>query len=348
MANAELRVVTEPERRVHQAVARPVGEIHRLSLVAQEARKSVSPIAKQLAALNEEHPEYARPNRRQVSLWWGLLCALVGVLAMDIVLSWPTSTYYATKFVNLGPYAWTAGLLLPLSLFLFELFVIAGHRIEALDAAMDGLLTAYHGWTVVGIIISLTVPLLTLAAQLSVAEVTYGTSVPWSQVLKIAGLTVMGVLLHAAVCFSGQSVQDAKGYASYRWQARRFQRKIDAAETAVRGAALRATTLHQTAGAQIAAARRAGISIEDPRFSQAAADLINGVDVQAQASSEPTTTVPSLDAGPIGTPSGAGGDSRTSTASGPAETRADDTLGAAHDEWADTARVRDADGEVVI
>ena len=272
-AVSQVKVLTEPERRMQQRSQRSVLQVEKLAVDADLARGRIAEPTRQLETLRGLHPEYVNPNMRQLVGWWGLIGALAGVLILSIVLEWPTSTYYGKKFVGLKDSAWLAGIVIPTSLFIFELFVVAAGRITAREEVIEALPASWYGWTAVALAITLTVPLLTLAAQMATVESNYtDQQIPLSEILKIAGITLMAIVCHGSVSFSGTGIQDAKGFAVYRVLAGRHERKIESLNTLVRHARTRATLIHQ------AAVQLAGPGGPQPTYSQRAADFINGTE----------------------------------------------------------------------
>lgn len=161
-------VLTEPEREGRNRLARLLHSLHQLAYAERDARIRRNELRERLDAFRRVHVDFWRANTRKVAGWWGCVLALLGIWWLDIVLSMPTSQYYVTKYAQFGPRGvWVACILIPTGILLVEFFVIAGQRLAARDAAIDGLPGAYWGWTAAGLLLALVISWLIASTQLA-------------------------------------------------------------------------------------------------------------------------------------------------------------------------------------
>ncbi len=363
-ATSEIRVITEPEREVRARLGRLLAAIHEGARRALDLRRLRDDFRNRLLALNRVHPEFAAANTRQVATWWSYLAGLTGVWFGDIFLSWPSSTYFATRFVEAGPrgvFVWCV--MLPTIIFLVELMV-ASQRHALRERALDGVPSLYYLLTILGLLLVIVVPGLVAATQLALAATSIEGLGSFANRLRVVSVTAISAVLHAVVVFgSGKAFYDAKGYMLYRMQAGRLVRRasaVDRRRSRTERRALRLFTAYRTERAQ-AITEHPQTAFEDGPFQRVVVDLING-----QEASGAEATQAGAPAAPVSAPSTAAAaaayslpspsEPKASTAAAPPAagreaSRRSDSLAAAGAGDAvmpavTDARVRDAEAEV--
>lgn len=353
------RIVTEPERTAKTRFARVLASIHSLAYVAQDARRALGVARARLSALDSVHPEYATANTRLIVQWWSYVAALAFVLALDMVLSAPTATYYATRYAHLDPLGIKlACVLLPTGLFLLEL-TVAGQRLAAAERAIEGLPAAFWGWSAVGLLIVLVVSAFIASTQLAIASVSSSGLAASATKLRVIGVTATAIVLHGVVAFGGKAMHDAKGYALYAVKAARLNQKASRAESESSQAERRAVTLFTTYRGELQDFNtlHPEARLSEGPLQKVAVDLINGqsgVPTGAPPATEAPGSGPSAPGAPPipnrPTASAAGERPTAAVAPGreggpqatPSDQEARQTGGGASD-----ARAREADAEVV-
>lgn len=301
------RVVTEPEREAQTRFARLLSSIHRLAYAALDLRVVRDEARERLAMLNRVHQEFWMANARLVVTWWTYLAGLLGVWFVDVCLSAPSSTFYATKYVHAGPRGvLIICVLVPTSVFLLEL-MIAGQRLAIRERAIESLGPAFYGWTAVGLLLVIVVPSLIASTQLAIASVSRTGLTGVSNWLRVSGITALSVVLHGIVIFSGKPIQDAKGYAFYRLKATGLSRKASRADNESRRAERRAVGLFTTYRREVEEFNPAHpeARLQEGPLQKAVVDLINeyaGATAGAPSSAEDPGSHPSGPAAPAAPP----------------------------------------------
>lgn len=272
------RIVTEPERVAKSRFARFLSSIHSLAYVAQDARLASTAARERLSKLDLLHPEYATANARQIVQWWCFVAALCFILMLDMVLSAPTATYYATRYAHLSPEGIKlACVLFPTGLFLLELSV-AAQRLAAAEGAIEHLPPAFYGWTAVGLLIVLVTATLIASTQLAIASVSESGLAATATRLRVIGVTATAILLHGVVTFGGKTMHDAKGYGLYVAKAARLNGRASRAEREHSRAERRAVGLFTTYRRELEDFNAANpeARLQEGPLQKVAVDLING------------------------------------------------------------------------
>lgn len=173
---------------------------------AESSEKNAHRHENKIEQLDQVHEDYSSLHSGIAAFYWQALFALAVIYFMDCYLLGAGAEYIAT--LSGSALASSARWVVPALILWLEILVaglIHNARISFDDP--EGSNYALFGYAILGIILSVVVPLFSIAAM-EIGNNKY--------ILLVFALAILSLASHAAILFSGRIMHDAKGYPSYK------------------------------------------------------------------------------------------------------------------------------------
>jgi len=191
-----------------------------------------------LQELLNAHPDFVHTGHGRAFTYTVIgLFVLAVVLFLDFLLMSPAAEFLASLGLRKGTARLVAQILVPLSVIGLEIYLSEQMHIarqEVLKLGRSGRSsdwTEYRIWKVVGLFMSLVIPLLAVATFIQRAHVS-GTSI-WDldlpMLLLLVGLLLLSIVCHVAILFGGSQAHWARGYWGFRFRRRRLDGRAEKA-----------------------------------------------------------------------------------------------------------------------
>jgi hypothetical protein len=201
--------------------------LHNVCHRAHAARARREASATKLQQMDANHPEFANVSFRNLATYLLVPCFVVFAFVVDYYLDGPTIAYFARHYLASHGGTVTeetvnrARIALPLG-FLFLDLVIAAQLYHAREAWIDG--EAGRGphtaWLAIALVTSLALAGLVAAAQVALRPEPFTDVTRLPFYIRVASVTFVAWLLHAALIFGGRVLSESKAFALYsvrRW-----------------------------------------------------------------------------------------------------------------------------------
>jgi hypothetical protein len=255
-------------------------------------------------ALERENPILVRPDLQHTSVYWMLFWCMLGAYVLDAVLFAPAIDEITGRTLGGNPFLlWVARFTIPAIVVGFET-TIGTCRHRAMDHTYGQPSTRALWLGILGLGLALVMPGAIAWTQIA-SFLVNPDSDRWDLymlIIKVGFLTVLSLVVHSFLVFSGRDAAEAKSYVFGRFQHRRLTSQSHSAEDAA-GRSLSA--LHDTFATYDAARIAHNTAFphlhqEAGPFSGASVELLNrGRSTQTQpAQRQPQPTPPTVNTPP--------------------------------------------------
>jgi hypothetical protein len=218
-------VISEAQRQSEHRLERMLLKIHTHAHSAVRYRQKESEVSLALNQLEDAHPEFAKASTHQVTKFWLLIAGLPAVYLGDLLLSSPTSEWFARRFLGGSPeVVILARFIIPLAILLAEIFISIQRYHAKEDAEEDS--HAYRLWNACALLLFFVMPALTAAAQIASRPIVANDTVNQSFWVRTAAIVALAFVFHGIVLFSGRLLHEAKAYFVFSIKRSRFRRTI--------------------------------------------------------------------------------------------------------------------------
>lgn len=233
-------VTSEAQRQSEQRLERLLLKIHTRAHSAIGYRAEGRETGSALSLFEDAHPEFAQASTHQITKFWLLIAGLPAVYLGDLLLSSPTSEWFARRFLGGDPIIVVlARLVIPLAILLAEIFISIQRYHAKMDDDEDS--QGYRLWNACALLLFFVMPMLTAAAQIASRPAVANDTVTQSFWLRTLAIVALAFVFHGIVLFSGRLLHEAKAYFVFSVKRSRMRHTIRQCEAGFEHEALAMT-----------------------------------------------------------------------------------------------------------
>jgi hypothetical protein len=200
--------------------------VHRYSHGIRRAEDRGRAASQGLSKHNQAHPDYLQMHSRSLAAFGFLLFVLVAVWWVDFLLFSATAEYFAGRvFHNWRWLILPACLISPAVLLVIEIG-IGLQRDLARDAAGFGSGVLVWGWTAVGVLLALVVPLAAVATTIAAQPAVSDSEAVAALRMQTAALAILAFAGHMLILFGGRHAHEAKAFVAFKLRQWSLETKV--------------------------------------------------------------------------------------------------------------------------